>query len=299
MAFKKILVAIDGSETSEKALELVAGLSSSLGTEVVLLAVTDSRAHFDEGEAESSDDDAENAAKYLEHKAAPLREMGLSVSPKVESGSAADTILSVAKDIGADVIAMATHRGSAIARGILGSVTDRVMRASELPVLAVYPESGQSSAKQSWTPSTVIVPLDGSELAEQSVSAAIEIAESCGAELIFVRAVRLPSYAVSGPGAEFYGQDYGVSSNREGAEEYLSQFVEMAKSKGISASAHAALGNPAARLIEESNNVPDAMIVITSHGRGGMRRMVLGSVADKIVRASHHPVLVLKHGDGG
>jgi nucleotide-binding universal stress UspA family protein len=77
--------------------------------------------------------------------------------------------------------------------------------------------------------------------------------------------------------------------------EYLSAFVRQAEAKGLKARAHAALGDAAARIIEESKNVDGALVIISSHGRGGWKRLFLGSVADKIVRASHHPVLVLKH----
>ncbi len=296
MAFKKVLVALDGSENSEQVLELVAGLASSLNAELLLLAVTGSHAHFErDREQEAIGDQRRAAEKYLDLKAAPLRARGLIVTEAVEPGIPADTVLAVADSTGADLIAMATHRENVLARGILGSVTDAVLRTSAVPVLAINPDSEHVSPKPNWTPSTVIVPLDGSDLAGESVAIALEIAKACDANVIFMQAVHVPSFAVAGPGAEFYGLDYGVAAQREGAHEYLQQFVEMAESEGISASSHAALGNAAARIVEESKSVPDAMIVISSHGRGGFRRMVLGGVADKIVRASHHPVLVLKH----
>ncbi|MDA0232176.1 MAG: universal stress protein [Chloroflexi bacterium] len=203
--------------------------------------------------------------------------------------------MTAADRVGADMIAMATHRDRLVERGILGSVTDTVLRTATLPVLAVNPDGDHLSSPAPGAPSTVIVPLDGSSLAEESVPAALDIAAACGAGVIFIWAVHLPTYAVSGPGAEFYGIDYGVSGEREHARKYLAKFVEQAESRGIPARAHAALGNAAGRILEETRNVPDAFIVISSHGRGGFRRMVLGSVADKIVRASHHPVLVMKH----
>lgn len=299
MVFKKILVAIDGSETSEKVLDSVVGLADNMKSEIVLLAVTGSHAHFRNGDENSENiaigDESQGAEKYLDHRAVPLREQGFTVTNVVKPGIPADTILSVATEIGADLIAMSTHRENVLARGILGSVTDRVLRSSPVPVLAINPDGTNMTARPKWTPTAVIVPLDGSKLAEESVPTALEIAKVCGSEVIFIKAIRLPSYAVAGPGAEYYGVDYGVSAQREGAREYLRQFVEMAESEGLSATGHAALGSAASRIIEETKGVPDAMIVISSHGRTGFKRMLLGSVADKIVRASHHPVLVLKH----
>lgn len=299
MAFNKILVPVDGSENSEKVLDTVAGLADKLKSELVLLAVAGFGARFEDGGGAASDDriteESKRAESYLEGRAEPLRAEGLTVTNMVEVGLPAETILVTAKEIGADLIAMSTHRESVLARGILGSVTDSVLRSAEIPVLAIHPEGSNMTAGPMWTPSEVIVPLDGSDLAAECVPVAIEIAKACDAEVAFMQAVHLPSYAISGPGADYYGTDYGVSGRREGAREYLRQFVEMAEAQGVSASSHAALGNAAARIVEETKNVPDAMIVISSHGRGGFRRMVLGSVADKLVRASHHPVLVMKH----
>lgn len=301
MAFKKILVAIDGSEISEKVLDSILGMADRFKSELVLLAVTGSHAHFEESVADKDregvpiGDESQGADRYLEHKAAPLREQGFTVTNVVKPGIPAETILSAAAETGADLIAMGTHRESVLARGILGSVTDTVLRSSPVPVLAINPDGTNMTAMPKWTPSAVIIPLDGSKLAEECVPTALEIAKACDAEVIFIRAIRLPSYAISGPGSEYYGVDYGVSAQRADAQEYLAQFVEMAEAEGISASSHAALGNAAARIVEETKHVPDAMIVISSHGRSGFRRMILGSVADKIVRASHHPALVLKH----
>ena len=294
MKLNRILVSLDGSEHAEKVLASAAGLALKLNAEVVLLSVSGLEPSADDAEG----DHAQAASEYLDRHVKALADLGVTAKAVVDSGLPAETIMAVAEREEVAFIAMATHRESVIERGILGSVTDRVVRSSSIPVLAVNPEqSGIPTGRDTWTPNAIIVPLDGSALAAQCVPPAIEIAKSCGAELIFIRAVHLPSFAVSGPGAEFYGNDYGVAKQRESARQYLEQFVDMAKEAGVSAHGHAALGNAAARIIEESRNEPDSIIVISSHGRGGIRRMMLGSVADKIVRSSHHPVLVIKHAD--
>lgn len=302
MAFNKILVPLDGTENSEATLGFVKGMATALGAEIVLLGVVDPRgATVGEGaadriEARKVDDQVASAKSYLDSHVDQLTESSrsLKVSAHVATGKPADAIIEQAKELGADMIAMSTHRGTLVARGILGSVTDHVLRTSPVPVMAVRPDDIKSFAGNAGAPNVVIVPLDGSKLAEESVPAALEIAELCSSEIIFMRAVHLPSFAVSGPGADFYGNDFGVSGERKKAEEYLAKFVKQAEDKGIKAQAHATLGNAAARIIEEANNVDGAIVVISSHGRGGFRRMMLGSVADKIVRASHRPVLILQ-----
>lgn len=290
MAFKKILVALDGSEQSEQVLGSVAELASSFGSELTLLAVTD-----DDGSMAGTDDERP-AAEYLKTRARQLQQQGLSASSATEHGEPAETIIAVAERESCDLIAMATHRSSTIARWVAGSVTDDVLKQTKLPVLAINPESGGAVGTDAGKITSVIVPLDGSELAEQSVPVATEIAKACGAEMLFLQAVHLPSYAVSGPGAENYGSDFGVGGKRDLVREYLHSFVRKAEEAGLKARSHAALGNAAARIVEDSKEIPGSLIVISSHGRSGFKRMVLGSVADELVRDSHHPVLVLKHG---
>ncbi len=286
MAYKKILVPLDGSVTSEQVLNAVAEIARNFGAELVLMAAT--------LDGTSDDRAGSEAAKYLESQAEKLAETGLSVEWVTAIGLPADAILETAQNEDVDLIAMATHRESAIARGILGSVADNVLRNATLPVLVINPDSKGQAESPAGEVNCIVVPLDGSDLAEESVPIAIEMAKACDAEIIFVQAVHMPSYAVSGPGGEFYGSSYGVSDTREQAHTYLSQFAERAKSFGVEARAHAAAGNAAARIVEDSNEIPGSLIVINSHGRGGFRRMVLGSVADKVIRGSHRPVLVLK-----
>jgi nucleotide-binding universal stress UspA family protein len=295
MAFKKILVPLDGSPNSELVLGPATGLAKALGAELILLGVvTDLAAEAMAREvAKATDGQRAVALRYLEDEAARVASNTMNVSCRVARGKPAETIVKQAKAAGADMIAMATHRGNVIERGILGSVTDSVLRTSPVPVLAVRPTGVGVVQGNDGAPNVVVVPLDGSALAEKAVPVALEIAESCSAELIFVRAVLLPSYAVAGPGIGYYDVSYGVTGERRAALEYLSQFVKQAEARGLKARAHAALGSPAARILEDIKSVDGAMVVISSHGRGGVRRMMLGSVADKIVRASRHPVLVL------
>jgi nucleotide-binding universal stress UspA family protein len=304
MPFKKILVPLDGGENSEIALSFVTGLAVSLGAELVLLAVVDPHGvpvgegvEADRAEKRKVEDELAAAKHYLEARAGDVaaKSKTLKVSQVTATGKPAETIIEQAKKAGADMVAMSTHRDRLIERGILGSVTDTVLRTSPVPVLAVRPDGTRSFTGNAGAPNVIIVPLDGSELAEEAVPVALEIAELCSSEVVFVRTVHLPSYAVSGPGAEFYDVDFGVGAERKKADAYLAQFVKMARERGLKARTHAALGSAAARIIEETVNAEGALVVISSHGRGGFRRMVLGSVADKVVRASRHPVLVLRH----
>jgi nucleotide-binding universal stress UspA family protein len=280
----------------------VTGLARALRAEITLLSVVDP-ADFQSGDAAKrgskvSKQGVEGAQKYLDGQAEKHRTAGLNVSSRVAKGKPAKEIVREAKESGADLIAMATHRDRAIERGILGSVTDAVLRTSPVPVMAVRPDGATASGANGTLPGLIVVPLDGSPLAEKSVPVALDTAKACSAELVFLRAVQLPSFAVAGPGAEQLDASYGVSAERDTAMEYLSKFVKQAEAKGLKARAHVGLGSPAARIIESVKDARNALVVITSHGRGGIKRLVLGSVADKVVRASGHPVLVMTQHKG-
>ena len=236
----------------------------------------------------------EYAERYLRREAERVDVSGVKVTTHVEVGDPAETIVDQATKLGADVVAIATHRGSALARGILGSVTDRVLHSSTVPVLVVHPQGLASFRGNAGAPNAVIVALDGSERAEEAIPVALDIAESCGSEVTFLQSVRFPYYGVAGPGVEYYGGDYGIAEQRREVLDGLSRFVKQATDRGIKARAHAAIGTPAARIIEEAENTEGALIVMTTRGASGIKRWVLGSVTDKVVRSAGRPVLVLR-----
>ncbi len=147
---ERILVPLDGSEVGEAALpyveELVSKLSSAAGVEVTLFQVVSSLSHYVvAGEAtaripyteQEMEQIKENAVDYLNKAGEGLRSRGAMVEIKVGIGSAAEEIIKAADESNADLIAMSTHGRSGIGRWAFGSVTDRVLRGGNKPVLMV------------------------------------------------------------------------------------------------------------------------------------------------------------------
>ncbi|MHC4183546.1 MAG: universal stress protein [Planctomycetota bacterium] len=139
MAYKKILVTLDGSSLSESVLPHAQAMGRQFNAEVILLQV------IPESNATLGDIDAdvsyEKAHRYLTDKASALTEDGLEVHTLVKEGDPVKTILSVAEDEKVDLIAMATHGWSGLDRLFYGSVTDRVLRSATHPMLVIRPES--------------------------------------------------------------------------------------------------------------------------------------------------------------
>lgn len=320
--FKKILIPLDGSDNSEKIGNFATGVARALGAEISLLTVVDpetfhrpngelveilnSQSDVPQDESTSTDGDSGlsdeggerrlvdsaifRAERYLKYEADRLIVPGLVISTHVAIGKPVDEIVQRISEINADLVAMATHRGSVIARGVLGSNTDRVIRSSTVPVMTIRPGELDKFVGNEGAPNVLVVPLHRSEMSEQAVGPALEIARSSGAEIVFIEVVQ----QLVGMGVEYY---YAGNEDRDQSIAYLQQFVEKAETLGVKASADVMTGPPAVRIIEKAQEFDGSLIVISSHGSAGLKRWVVGSVADKVIRSSRRPVVVIPPND--
>ena len=316
--FKKILVPLDGSEHSRKIIRWATGLASALRAEVVLVSVVDPEEIeileatisevFDSERGGTTTQMAHSpvdiineaigqAEKTLREEAKKIEAAGVTSSARVVSGPPAEMIVAEAHALEVDMIAMATRRESALVRGVLGSVTDRVLHSTSIPILTLSPGDIGDSDDFELTPSRIIVPLDGSQLSESVVAQATELAKATGAELVFTEVLRLPFFGVGVAGMEYgsgdYAGDFAVDAQKVEITSYLNDFVEEAEKAGIEASASVRTGSPARQIVEEATESENSMVVMGSHGAGGLKRWVIGSVADKVVRSARRPVLVI------
>ncbi|NQW20707.1 MAG: universal stress protein [Chloroflexi bacterium] len=315
--FKKILVPLDGSEHSRKIVGWATGLASALKAEIILLSVIDpedidileatTRNLYKNSErgavgvtrmpSDVIDDAIGQAEKDLQVEADKIQTTGVAAKISVGAGSPAEVIVSEAHSHKVDIIAMATHRESALARGVLGSVTDRVLHSTSIPVFTLYPGEIHEFNDTSGGPHRVIVPLDGSTLSETAVQPAAEIAKAAGAEIVFVEVLRLPFFGVGVAGIEYGGGDYagdfGIDSQKQEITEYLDGFVQDAKAAGLNSRASIRTGSPSQQIVDEASESENSIVVMASHGSGGLKRWVVGSVADKVIRSARRPVLVI------
>jgi nucleotide-binding universal stress UspA family protein len=320
--FKKILVPLDGSEHSRKIVGWATGLAGALDAEIILLSVIDPEeieileATTRAGESKSEsvgnggavsstvrtpsdviNDAIAHAERDLQIEAERVKSAGVSAKISVGAGSPAEVIVSEAHLREVDLIAMATRRESALARGVLGSVTDRVLHSTSTPILTLYPGEIHDFDETNGGPKRVIVPLDGSALSETAVQPAVEIAKAAGAEIIFTEILRLPFFGVGVAGIEYgagdYSGDFGIEAQKAEIAEYLQGFVTDAEANGLKASANIRTGSPSQQIVEEAAEIDDSIVVMGSHGAGGLKRWVVGSVADKVIRSARRPVLVI------
>ena len=287
--FKKALVPLDGSEEAAGILPYVARIAQRLGAELLLLNVLDPHeAGIPQTDFSKYAVDADGRARqYLRHQIARLAEQGVTARAWVSTGERVEQIVGVAPHHGCDLIAMSTHGRTALGRGILGPTTDRVVHSSPLPVFTVSPSAELWSGEPV---SRVLVPLDGSELAERALPHAEFLAHSMSAEVLLVRVVG----AIGIPWRdELPAASAGVQPAEAAAKEYLDRVARGLRDAGREVSTATPVGHVAGSIMDLASDSPGTVVVMASHGRSGVLRWAIGSVAEATVRGSGVPVLIV------
>jgi nucleotide-binding universal stress UspA family protein len=298
-----ILVPLDTTTAAEQVLPEVTALATALRRSVVLLAVVpDGAALHPVLEAH----DAEVAAlierreryarEYLDGVRSRLEALGLDVECLVAVGNVADQIGAAAADQDASMIAMATHGRVGMQRWFLGSVADRVVHTVTEPVLLVRPpEEGATPAA---SVERVLVPLDGSELAEEALPRAREIASACVAPITLLRAVPMDWILSSDTlGIESEVSPQLLEVIEQDAKGYLDKAAEDLRAAGFEVeTVFAPYSHPAEDIARLAEQAAGTLVVMTTHGRSGLGRTILGSVADRVIRSSGAPVLLVHSG---
>lgn len=305
---RPILVPLDGSDVAAGILPYASQVAKSCSVPLVLLTVVDPDAmgrptsvytlqslardkgpnYWEEIERSLQ----VRALESLKGVASRLREEGAAVEVQAALGRPAEQILQVSEEEGCGLIAMSTHGRNPISRSILGSVTDKVIHTSKVPVLTVTPERGKSYQEGGTSFTTVVVPLDGSELAEGALPYVEELARALSLDILLARAVRteLPTYTE----AEFSVWDPDLTEGMtQEASTYLAGVAESLTDKGFTVRSEVVRGAPAQALLTLAQETEQNLIAMTTRGRSGLSRWLMGSVAEALVRSSGDPVLVI------
>ncbi len=327
--FQRALVPLDGTELAEGILPYVTRLARGLQMPVVLLTVIDpdevhiSRRYPEQSGASTSIEAAAargearpssspsprvqpalsqvlesastHALRRLEQVAQRLAGEGVQARPLVALGHPEEEIVKAAEREGCDLIAMSTHGRNPLARGILGSITDKVVHSAHVPVLTITPERARHYQDSQAKISRVLVPLDGSPLAETVLPYVEHLAEKMSLEVELVRVVKLSStYMVYMDGHPYTGvpTDFEAAAEEE-ASEYLAEVAQRLAARGLKVNRYVLRGAPAQAILDQAQQLSESIVALTTHGRSGLRRWVLGSVAEALVRASGDPVLVV------
>lgn len=292
--FQKILVPLDGSEIAEAILPFAQEIAARTGSEIVLATAVQQVGVWDATlTLQVLEKEEEVAQQYLDETLAKLP--GGKARARVTRGDAAEAVLSLAEEEGAGLLAITTRGRSGIARWLFGSVASKILESSSAPVLVLHPKKNEDKGAPGPVVRKVLVPLDGSELSMQVLPGVEEFAKAMGASLVLFHAVA-PIVAYPGfEGAPSATVGTVVEEMQEQARQVLERAAQEVRSRGLEATMVVTLDTPVDGILRAAEDTNVDLIAIGTHGRGGLGRAVLGSVADGVVRRSaDRPCLVLR-----
>ena len=301
--YRSILVPLDGSLASEQSLAYAAALSRRSGASLQL-AYVHTPLILGEGTLYLGTPDVqlwEEEKKYLLGVVDRLKKMGLEkVSAQVLEGPIVETLQEQALGVGCDLVVMTTHGRGPVSRFWLGSVADQLVHRLPIPLLLVRTREEAPPPVAEPEVRNILVALDGTPAAEQILEPAGDLAKLLGAACTLLRVV--PASPPQEDPKQF-GWTYervapvvgeGLADKlRAEAHVYLKRVAASLRDRGIavhtSIVAHA---HPAAAILHEAASGKYDLLALETHGRRGLPRLFLGSVADKVVRGATVPILV-------
>jgi nucleotide-binding universal stress UspA family protein len=283
--FRKLLLPLDRSSLAEQAIGHAASIARESGAAIDIVLVHEPfpfAGYADLPWEEEPDAAAEQ--KYLEAVADELKSGAqVTATCAVLRGAPAEMIIRRARDVGADLIVMTSHGRTGLSRTWLGSVADAVMRKSAIPVFMLRPERESETTKRRVAArgvKRILVPMDGSTLAGGIVPAATDLARAAHASITLLPVV--PDEAATQQLVDLATTELESAAQRLHAE------------TGIAIDAHVVVsGHAAQAIVDQAEALKIDVIAMSTHGRGASR-LLLGSVADKVLRSSRVPVLLYR-----
>jgi nucleotide-binding universal stress UspA family protein len=295
MKVNKILCPVDFSDTSEVGVKAATSIATEYGSELVLMHVLnfpfaqiealppgfDVEAYY----SEMADEADLQLAEMVDADAADF----MAVTTRVERGVPHREIVRVADEDDFDLVVMPTHGRHGLARALLGSTTERVVRMVECPVLSVH--TGDASA---FKPETILCATDFSESADEALAAACAMAEQYCAKLVLLHVVTLWEYDPGNPSWRFPALPDEYAENVVAGPE--AQLEDLRKACDFEVETMLIRGYDAASdVVRVAGDIDADLVVMGTHGHTGFTHALLGSVASKVVRDFEGPVLTVRH----
>jgi len=271
---EKLLVCIDGSEESQAALAQALNLARDCGSRIYLLQVVQIIPEFEAAAPDLMALVSEEVRRHLEAAKAQAAQAGVTLETRLNRGiSVFSAILQEAEEIKPDMIVMGRHGLTGLARLLLGSVTARVIGHSPFNVLVV-PKGAAIAFER------ILVASDGSPSGQAAAAVALAIARERESK-VFAVSVATEEGEISG------------------AEEIIHQMLTAANQAGVPLQGLAPQGQlPEDGILQAAIRNEVDLIVMGSHGRTGLKRLLMGSVTERVIGQAPCPVLVVKRREG-
>ncbi len=307
--YRTMLVPLDGSMLAEEVLPYANELAIRLGLELILLHVCEPKQSESKFMCKAYIEGAAEIIKkqpmvfQTKERGTQLKEKVIEARTEVVEGNPAEEIVDYASENKADLILMATHGRSGIRRWVLGSTVDRVLRASEVPVWLIRAGIPEDIVHDKWPQRTMLVPLDGSPMAESVLPYVEALARQRGSDVVRVFLIRIfeqPFITADYPEASLplsWGEHVKrvTEHSKQVAEQYLKRIQKRLEYVGLKVSSKVLMGGkPANGIINYAQENSPNLIVMATHGYSGISRWEYGSVADKVLYGVSSPIFLVR-----
>ena len=309
--YRSLLVPLDGSALSEHALPFASAIAHRSGAQLRLVHVHvpyTANPIFVEGmpvvDEELHSLRREHERAYLERLSARLVVESIAATACIleplgvgtHAESIADTISRHATAIGADLIVVTTHGRGGMARFWLGSITDALIHVSTVPLLLIPSPDGAPDLRHLPPFRQILIPLDGEVLAEHILEHALALGAVMQATYSLLRVVTPVTLLEPAPFTTPTDLDPDATIRDETeAQRYLQTIATRLQPDVLDVRTQVVVAQqPAAAILEQIRARQIDLVAIATHGRGGLARMLLGSVADKVIRGAEIPVLLYR-----
>jgi nucleotide-binding universal stress UspA family protein len=285
---KSILVPLDGSALADRAVPFASTIAKRAGWSLLLLRAVNILAAPTEREELALKREAQESVDAV---AASLAADGLNAVTRVVDGQAETAILDATAEEDVSLVVMSTHGRGGLGRFIYGSVADTVLRHAAVPVLTVPPHG-----LDVWPPEKqikILVPLDGSDLSRAALEPACHLADTLGGSLLLASVVTFPSYSMYAEGYVFATPDPNdnlLSQTRHYLEEIAAELRTDTRPVDVCAT----YGTPYFGIMTIARDQGVGLIAMATHGRGGVTRALLGSVATATIRQTDVPIMLVR-----
>jgi len=286
LQIREILIPLDGSAEAESALPYLRDLAPKFGSRVHILGVSIGRKTRRVNRL---------IEDYINRTANKLQSDNIKAEPAIRYGVAADKILDFTAEKEIDLIIMTTHGRSGITRWWMGSVAEKVISEATAPVLLVRskrPGTTRVTDRLNLA-RKILAPLDGSDIGEAALPYAETMAANSRASISLLQVISPPGTVeanlLGGPDWRKF-----VKAMHDAGENYLKSVAERLSGSSIKVNYEVASGDPADKIVEYAADKRISLIAMSTHGRTGVARWVLGSVADKVLHGAGIPILLVR-----
>lgn len=297
---KRVLIPLDGSELAERAVPHLLRFITSERTELLLMTALSSSVFpllSDKMRSLTSErivlSDESEASEQMQMIAQQLVQRGFRVESQFLPGVAAECILHLSEKANVDLIAMSTHGRTGIELALLGSVADKVVRNARSPVFIVPSKVMTETAPP---PRAIVLPLDGTTLAETALPVARQFAKDTGAVIHLIRVIEFQDSEdelVADETAIDLNEAKGQPVVRQAAC-YLERIQLQLQLAGVVSRCHTVEGDPAEAIIRMARTEDADLITMSTHGRSGVERIVHGSVVSQVISNAMCPLLLMR-----